>query len=163
MSSVVRRITEADLVPVVEMVHELAEYEHAAAECHLTVDALRTALFGEHPVVFGHVAEVDGEVVGTALWFLNFSTWEGVPGLYLEDLYVRPAHRGGGHGLALMAELAAECVRRGYPRFQWQVLDWNEPSIQFYRRLGAEHTSEWLGYLLTGEALAKAAQLARPS
>lgn len=160
MSSVVRRVTEADLAAVVELVYELAEYEHAVSECHLTVDALRAALFGAHPVLFGHVAEAEGEVVGTALWFLNFSTWQGVPGLYLEDLYVRQSHRGGGHGLALMAELAAECVRRGYPRFQWQVLDWNEPSIQFYRRLGARPTSEWLGYLLTGKALVEAAALA---
>lgn len=150
----VRSVAEADLASVVAMVHELAEYERAPEQCHLTVDQLRVALFGPAPALFGHVAELPGgELVGMALWFLNFSTWDGVHGVYLEDLYVRPEHRGGGHGRALLAELAAECARRGYTRLQWSVLDWNEPSIRFYRRLGAEHTSEWLGYRLDGPAL----------
>lgn len=150
----VRSVAEADLASVVAMVHELAEYERAPEQCHLTVDQLRVALFGPAPALFGHVAELPGgELVGIALWFLNFSTWDGVHGIYLEDLYVRPEHRGGGHGRALLAELAAECARRGYTRLQWSVLDWNEPSIQFYRRLGAEHASEWLGYRLDGPAL----------
>ncbi|MBO0875804.1 MAG: GNAT family N-acetyltransferase [Pseudonocardia sp.] len=140
------------------MVHELAEYERAPEQCHLTVDQLRAALFGTTPALFGHVAELPGgELVGMALWFLNYSTWDGVHGIYLEDLYVRQEHRGGGHGRALLAALAAECARRGYTRLQWSVLDWNEPSIQFYRRLGAEHTPEWLGYRLDGPALERLA------
>ncbi|WP_211261473.1 GNAT family N-acetyltransferase [Pseudonocardia acaciae] len=140
------------------MVYELAEYERAPEQCHLTVEQLRTALFGERAALFGHVAELPGgELAGMALWFLNFSTWNGVHGLYLEDLYVRPEHRGGGHGRALLAELAAECARHGYSRLEWSVLDWNEPSINFYRALGAEHMSEWHGYRLTGPALARLA------
>lgn len=150
----VRRVGEDDLSDVVAMVRGLAEYEHALEECELTVDALRTSLFGPAPVVFGHVATLDdGRVVGIALWFLNYSTWTGVPGIYLEDLYVRPEHRGAGAGRALLAELAAECVRNGYRRLQWAVLDWNTPSIDFYRRLGAELTPEWIGCRMTGDAL----------
>lgn len=149
----VRRVTPADVDAVVTMVHELAAYERAAEQCRLTVEALRTALFGERPALFGHVAEDRGEVVGFALWFLNYSTWDGAHGIYLEDLYVRPGQRGGGHGRALLAELAAECVRHGYTRLQWWVLDWNEPSIGFYRSLGAEPMSEWTVFRLAGEPL----------
>jgi len=150
----VRRVAEDDLPAVVAMVHELAAYERASAECTLTVGALRAALFGPAPALFGHVATApDGQVVGTALWFLSFSTWDGVHGVYLEDLYVRPAHRGRGHGRALLANLAALCVRRGYTRLAWSVLDWNAPSIEFYRALGALPLNEWLGYRLTGRAL----------
>jgi GNAT superfamily N-acetyltransferase len=150
---------EGDLPDLVAMVRELADYERALDQCSLTVEGLRSALFGPAPALFGHVAEVDGEVVGMALWFLNFSTWNGVHGIYLEDLYVRPRRRGNGAGRALLAELAAECVRQGYSRLQWQVLDWNTPSIEFYDRLGARPTPEWLGYRLTGVALGA---LARP-
>lgn len=135
------------------MVRELADYEKALDQCSVTVDALRSALFAPAPALFGHVAEVDGAVVGMALWFLNFSTWDGVHGIYLEDLYVRPHLRGNGAGRALLAALAAECIRAGYSRLQWQVLDWNTPSIEFYDRLGASPTPEWLGYRLTGDAL----------
>lgn len=150
----VRWVSEADLPDVVAMVRGLAEYEHALDQCELTVDALRAALFAPAPVLFGHVAVLeDGAVVGMALWFLNYSTWTGVPGIYLEDLYVRPEHRGAGTGRALLAELAAECVRKGYRRLQWSVLDWNTPSIDFYKRLGAELTPEWVGCRLTGAAL----------
>ena len=151
----VRRVREDDLPDVVAMVYELAEYERLLDECHLTVDALRTGLFGPAPVLFGHIAVREGVgTVGMALWFLNYSTWTGVPGIYLEDLYVRPEHRGGGAGRALLAELAAECVREDYQRLQWAVLDWNTPSIEFYRRLGAELTPEWVGCRMTGAALA---------
>lgn len=150
----VRLVEIADLPDVVAMVRELADYEHALEQCELTVDALHAALFGPAPVVFGHVAVLgDGRTVGIALWFLNYSTWTGVPGIYLEDLFVRPEYRGGGAGRALLAELAAECVRRGYRRLQWAVLDWNTPSIEFYQRLGAELTPEWVGCRMTGDAL----------
>lgn len=150
-----RRVEVADLPEVVAMVRELADYEHALDQCELTVDVLRAALFAPVPVVFGHVAVLgDGGTVGIALWFLNYSTWTGVPGIYLEDLYVRPEHRGDGAGRALLAALAAECVSKGYRRLQWSVLDWNTPSIEFYKRLGAELTPEWVGCRMTGDALA---------
>jgi GNAT superfamily N-acetyltransferase len=138
---------------VVGLVYELAEYERAPDECHLTADQLRGALFGDSPALFGHVAEVDGEVVGCALWFLNFSTWHGTHGIYLEDLYVRPGARGGGLGKALLTALAEECVARGYARLEWWVLNWNEPAIGFYRSLDAIPMDEWTVYRLTGAAL----------
>jgi GNAT superfamily N-acetyltransferase len=150
-------MTPDDVERVVSLVHELAEYEKSAKECGLTVEQLHTALFTEAPALFGHVAEVDGEVVGTALWFLNFSTWTGRHGIYLEDLYVRPAHRGRGLGKALLAALARECVERGYTRLQWWVLDWNTPSIEFYESLGAVPMDEWMVYRLDGDHLAELA------
>ena len=149
----IRRVTEADVPAVVELVHALARYEKAPEQCHLTEPQLREALFGESPAVFGHVAEVDGEIVGFSLWFLNFSTWEGVHGIYLEDLFVRPEHRGSGLGKALLQELARECARRGYARLEWSVLDWNEPSINFYKAAGAVPMDEWTTFRLTGAAL----------
>lgn len=149
----IRRVTEADVPEVVELVHALAEYEKASHECHLTTEQLHTALFGEAPALHGHVAELDGEVVGFALWFLNFSTWNGTHGIYLEDLFVRPAHRGSGLGKALLRTLAQECVTRGYSRCEWSVLDWNTPSIEFYKSLGAVPMDEWTVFRLTGEAL----------
>nr|WP_219632504.1 GNAT family N-acetyltransferase [Haloechinothrix aidingensis] len=135
------------------MVHELAEYEKAPEECHLTGEDLDSALFADRPALFGHVAELDGVVVGFALWFLNFSTWRGVHGIYLEDLYVRPAYRGHGLGKALLAELARECSLRGYGRLEWWVLDWNTPAIDFYRSVGAVAMDEWTVFRLTGDAL----------
>ncbi|SHG45360.1 GNAT family N-acetyltransferase [Streptoalloteichus hindustanus] len=150
----VRPVRESDVERVVELVYDLAEYERARHECHLTPDQLRAALFGERPALFGHVAEVDGEVVGFALWFLNFSTWRGTHGIYLEDLYVRPDQRGSGLGRALLTELAEECVRRGYSRLEWWVLDWNTPAINFYKSLGAVPMDEWTVYRVTDDALA---------
>jgi len=150
---VIRPVRPGDVDAVVAMVHELAAYERAADQCDLTVEQLNQALFGEHPAVFAHVAEDDGVVVGFALWFLNFSTWDGVHGVYLEDLYVRREHRGGGHGRALLAELASVCVQRGYSRLTWWVLDWNSPAIGFYRSLGAVAMDEWTTFRLTGDSL----------
>jgi GNAT superfamily N-acetyltransferase len=138
---------------VVHLVHRLAEYERAPEQCHLTPDQLRAALFGPAPALFGHVAEVAGEVVGLALWFLNFSTWDGVHGIYLEDLFVLPESRGNGLGKALLTELAEECVRRGYSRLQWWVLNWNTPAIDFYKSMGAVPMDEWTVYRLTGDPL----------
>ncbi|HLH99213.1 MAG TPA: GNAT family N-acetyltransferase [Acidimicrobiales bacterium] len=149
----IRRIQPDDVPATVGLVHELAEYERAAADCHLTVDQLHVALFGPAPALFGHVAVVDGRVVGTALWFLNFSTWQGTHGVYLEDLYVQPEQRGRGLGRALLVELARECANRGYARLEWAVLDWNTPSIGFYRSLGALPQDEWTTFRLTGPAL----------
>jgi GNAT superfamily N-acetyltransferase len=152
---VIRTATEDDVPAIVAMVHELAEYERAPGECHLTEGQLTTALFGPAPALFGHVAFVGDEPAGCALWFLNFSTWRGVHGLYLEDLYVQPAHRGGGIGRALLARLAAVCVERGFARLEWAVLDWNTPSIGFYRTLGAVPMDEWTVFRLDGAALEK--------
>ncbi|PKW19923.1 GNAT family N-acetyltransferase [Saccharopolyspora spinosa] len=149
----IRRATRADVRAMVELVHELARYEKAPELCHLTEQQLRDALFAPTPALFGHVAEVDGAVAGLSLWFLNFSTWEGVHGIYLEDLYVRPEHRGSGLGKALLQTLAQECVQRGYARLEWSVLNWNEPSINFYKAVGAIPMDEWTAYRLTGDAL----------
>nr|WP_211176922.1 GNAT family N-acetyltransferase [Pseudonocardia acidicola] len=150
---------EDDLPEVVAMVHELADYEREPESCLLTPAQLRTALFGPAPALFGHVAEVAGSdgsrrVVGCALWFLNFSTWKGVHGIYLEDLYVRPEYRGHGLGRALLATLAGICTERGYARLEWSVLDWNTPSIGFYRSIGAVGMDEWTTFRLTGTPLA---------
>jgi GNAT superfamily N-acetyltransferase len=149
----VRDVRPEDVPAVVGLVRELAEYERELASCLLTDDQLHAALFGATPALFGHVAEVGGEVVGCALWFLNFSTWRGVHGIYLEDLYVRPGMRGRGLGRALLARLAAICVERGYARLEWAVLDWNTPSIGFYRSIGAAGMDEWTTFRLDGDAL----------
>ncbi|MFF3340876.1 GNAT family N-acetyltransferase [Streptomyces flavidovirens] len=152
----IRNATPADVPVIHAMVRELAEYEKALHEARASVEQLRDALFGERPAAYAHIAETeDGEVAGFALWFLNFSTWRGVHGIYLEDLYVRPSRRGGGYGKALLASLARICVERGYERLEWSVLDWNEPSIDFYRSLGALPQDEWTVYRLTDGALAE--------
>jgi len=151
------RSAQASDVPVIRaMIRELAEYEKAVHEARATEEQLHHALFGEHPAVFGLIAEDDttGEPVGFALWFRNFSTWRGTHGIYLEDLYVRPSRRGGGHGKALLTELARICTERGYSRLEWSVLDWNEPSIGFYKSLGAVPMEEWTVFRLTDDALA---------
>lgn len=137
------------------MIRELAEYEKALHEARATQEQLHEALFGDRPAAYAHIAEDDatGEPVGFALWFLNFSTWRGVHGIYLEDLYVRPSARGGGHGKALLRELARICVERGYERLEWAVLNWNAPSIAFYESLGAKPQDEWTVYRLTDGAL----------
>ncbi len=152
----IRPARPSDVPAVVAMVHELAEYERAPEQCHLTDVQLHTALFGrgaEAPALFGHVAlDARDEPLGFALWFLNFSTWEGVHGIYLEDLYVRPPARGSGAGRALLATLASLCVERGYRRLDWWVLHWN-PAREFYASVGASAMDEWIPYRLEGEAL----------
>ncbi len=149
----VRRITPDDVPAVVGLVRELAEYEKARHEARMTEDQLSAALFGDSRALFGHVAVADGQVVGMALWFLNFSTWRGTHGVYLEDLYVQPQHRGSGLGRELLRTLADVCVQRGYDRLEWSVLDWNTPSIDFYRAAGAVPMDEWTVFRLTDEAL----------
>lgn len=156
----IREARAEDVAAVVGLVHELAEYERSPELCTLTEEQLHAAVFGPDAVASCHVAEVDGEVVGCAIWFRNFSTWRGVPGIYLEDLFVRPSHRGSGLGKALLAALAAVCAERGYARLEWQVLDWNEPSIGFYRALGAVAMDEWTTFRLDGDALATFAKTA---
>jgi GNAT superfamily N-acetyltransferase len=151
------RSAEVTDVPLIHsMIRELAEYERVPQEARATEGQLREALFGERPAAFAHIAETDeGEAVGFSLWFLSFSTWRGVHGIYLEDLYVRPGVRGGGYGKALLSELARICGERGYERLEWSVLKWNEPTIAFYEGLGARPQDEWTVYRLTDEALAK--------
>ncbi|MFC9482359.1 GNAT family N-acetyltransferase [Streptomyces griseus] len=153
----IRTATPEDIPALHALVRELAAYEKALDEVVASEEQLRRALFGDRPAAYAHVATADddnGEVIGFALWFLNFSTWRGVHGIYLEDLYVRPERRGGGHGKALLAELARICVERGYERLEWSVLDWNAPSIAFYESLGARPQDEWTVYRLTDGALA---------
>jgi GNAT superfamily N-acetyltransferase len=161
--TMVRVGRESDIEAVVAMVRELAEYERAADQVHLTAEQLHRALFaGAAPdgsrAAYLLVAELDDQPVGFALWFLNFSTWEGVHGIYLEDLYVRPTHRGSGAGRALLTELARIAVDRGYARVEWSVLNWNEPAIGFYDRIGAAPMEEWTTYRLTGSALTSLAR-----
>jgi GNAT superfamily N-acetyltransferase len=149
----VRPIRPDDVPAVVGLVRELAEYEQALGEVRLTEDQLSASLFGERSALFGHVAVIDGRVVGMALWFLNFSTWRGTHGIYLEDLYVQPQHRGRGLGKELLRTLAETCVQHGYSRLEWAVLDWNTPSIEFYKAAGAVPMDEWAVFRLTGNAL----------
>jgi len=157
--AMIRPAKPEDVADIHAMVRELAEYEKALEQANMTPQQLNIALFGEHPAVFAHVAENEqGDIVGFALWFLNFSTWTGVPGIYLEDLYVRPAARGTGYGKALLAQLARICVERGYARLEWSVLDWNEPAIAVYRSQGAVPMDEWTVNRLTGDALAAMAE-----
>ncbi|MFF0216475.1 GNAT family N-acetyltransferase [Streptomyces vinaceus] len=150
----IRSAVVEDVPFIHAMIRELAEYERVPHEARATPEQLREALFGERPAAFAHIAQAeDGEAVGFSVWFLNFSTWRGVHGIYLEDLYVRPDARGGGYGKALLAELARICVERGYERLEWAVLKWNAPTIAFYEALGARPQDEWSVYRLTGEPL----------
>jgi GNAT superfamily N-acetyltransferase len=148
----IRPVRRSDVPDVVAMVRELAEYERAAQDCHLTAAQLEAALFTERPALFGHLATIDSQPVGMALWFLNFSTWRGVHGVYLEDLYVRPSARRAGVGRALLANLAQVCAERGYDRLDWWVLHWN-PAREFYHSIEAVALDEWVPYRLTGPAL----------
>ncbi|MBM3685430.1 MAG: GNAT family N-acetyltransferase [Actinobacteria bacterium] len=154
----IRDATPADVPEILAMIRELADYERAPDAVVATTDLLHEALFCESPAAFALIAETGGgEVVGFALWFRNFSTWIGRHGVYLEDLYVRPAHRGHGYGKALLSALARIAVDRGYGRFEWWVLDWNTPAIDFYRSLGAKPMDEWTVQRVTGDALRRLA------
>ncbi|MCY0934813.1 GNAT family N-acetyltransferase [Streptomyces sp. H34-S4] len=152
----IRSAIVSDIPVIHAMIRELAEYEKVPHEARAAEEQLREALFGERPAAFAHVAVTpEGEAVGFSLWFLSFSTWRGVHGIYLEDLYVRPGVRGGGYGKALLRELARICGERGYERLEWAVLKWNEPSIAFYEAVGARPQDEWSVYRLTDGALAE--------
>jgi len=159
--STVRPARPDDVTAILTLVRDLAEYERALHEVRASETDLRQALFGEQPTVHAHVVETGGEVVGFALWFLSFSTWLGVNGIYLEDLYVRPDQRGRGLGRRLLQELAALCVARGYGRLEWSCLDWNTPAQAFYASLGAVPMEDWTVHRLTGDALRNAGA-ARP-
>ncbi|BBY54721.1 GNAT family N-acetyltransferase [Mycobacterium koreense] len=154
MSLQIRPARPGDVAAITAMVHELAAFEDAAAQCTVTETALHTALFGPAPVAHAHVALVDGAVAGTAVWFLNFSTWDGVAGVHLEDLFVRAAFRRRGVARALLATLARHCVQHGYTRLSWAVLNWNTDAIALYDTVGADPQRQWTTYRLSGPALA---------
>ncbi len=156
----IRAAVPADVARISELITELAEYERSADQAVGTPEDLRSALFAPRPALFGHVAAVGDEVIGYALWFLNYSTWTGKHGIYLEDLYVTPDMRGRGAGKALLAELASICVRRGYSRLEWWVFDWNSPAIGFFESLGAVAMPEWTTHRLAGPQLADLARTA---
>ena len=158
MSLTIRRARPGEAGLVLSLVRELAEYEKLLHEVEATEAMLEAALFAGSPLLFCEIAEWQGEPVGFAVWFVNYSTFSGRHGIYLEDLFVRPAQRGKGIGKALLAELARQCVANGWSRLQWAVLDWNTPSIEFYKSLGAELMDEWTGCRLTGPALTALAQ-----
>lgn len=154
MTETIRRATRDDIADITAMIHELAEFERAADECSVTEKQMAAALFGDSPTVHGHVAECDGRIAAMALWFLNFSTWDGVAGIYLEDLYVRPPFRRRGLARGLLAALAQECVRNGYSRLSWAVLNWNTDAIALYDGVGGRPQSQWTTYRVSGAELA---------
>lgn len=149
----IRPAAPDDVPAMVRLVHVLADHEGGGDECILTPAALEAHLFGDAPALFADVAQVDGKVVGVALWFLTFSTWHGVHGIWLEDLCVDPDHRGGGLGRALLGTLAARCLDRGYTRLEWNATVGNDPAIGLYDAVGATVKQHSLEYRLTGAAL----------
>ncbi|MEV7008105.1 GNAT family N-acetyltransferase [Streptosporangium sp. NPDC051022] len=153
----IRPATPDDVPAIIDMIRGLAEYEKALDQVETTAEQLHDSLFGSDPAVFCHIA-TDGErVAGFAIWFVTYSTWLGKHGIHLEDLFVHPGHRGQGYGKQLLTELARVCVERGYGRFEWAVLDWNIPAVEFYKSLGAGPMDEWVPYRITGKALEKLA------
>jgi GNAT superfamily N-acetyltransferase len=150
----IRRAAPPDAAAITAMIHDLARFEHAPEQCSVVETQISTALFGDHPTLRAHVAEVDGEVAAMALWFLNFSTWDGVEGIYLEDLYVQSRFRRLGLARGLLAALAQECVENNYTRLAWAVLNWNTDAIALYQAVGAVPQSEWTTYRLSGPELA---------
>ena len=154
----VRAATASDLPQVLAFIRELAVYERLEHQVVATEADLVTALFGPRPYAEVAFACLDGTPVGFALFFHNFSTFLGLPGMYLEDLYVRPARRGSGVGRALLRHVARVALERGCGRLEWSVLDWNQSAISFYMGLGARSSSEWTGYRLHGKALERLAE-----
>ena len=161
MSLHIRRARPEEAGLVLSLIRELAEYEKLLHEVEATEAAIGAALFGDNPRLFCEIAEWNGEVAGFAVWFINFSTFSGRSGIYLEDLFVRPAQRGKGIGKALLANLAKQCVANGWSRLQWSVLDWNTPSIDFYKSLGAVLMDEWTVCRVNGAALKTLAESSR--
>jgi GNAT superfamily N-acetyltransferase len=149
----IRFANESDVLVILEMIRELAEYEKLAHQVTATEEGLRQSLFSNQPAAEVLLAHLGGKCAGFALFFPNYSTFLGQPGIYLEDLFVKPHVRGKGIGLALLRSLAALAVKRNCGRVDWQVLDWNQPSIEFYKKLGAKPLDEWTTYRLTGDAL----------
>jgi GNAT superfamily N-acetyltransferase len=156
----IRPATPQDVPLILQLIRELAEYERLSHEVRATEERLHATLFGPHPAAEALITELDGEPVGFAVFFASYSTWEATPGLYLEDLFVRPSARGRGVGRELLEHLARLTVARGWARLEWRVLDWNEPSIAFYRKLGAEPLEDWTVFRVAGDALRKLARSA---
>jgi GNAT superfamily N-acetyltransferase len=157
MTLIIRSARPDDVGIAYALIRELADYEKLTHEVEATEAAIAEALFGRAPCLTCEIAEWNGEVAGFAAWFVNFSTFAGRPGIYLEDLFVRPAFRRNGIGQALLGHLARTCVDNGWARLQWSVLDWNAPSIKFYKSLGAELMDDWTLCKVTGDALARLA------
>ncbi len=151
------RALPQDCEVILELIKDLAEYEKAPHEVKATVKDLEATLFSSQPSAFCDLVKVDGETVGFAIWFLNYSTWQGKYGIYLEDLFIKPEFRGVGYGKALLKHLAKLCIENGYGRLQWWVLDWNKPAIDFYLSLGAKAMDEWTVFRVSGDALKKLA------
>jgi GNAT superfamily N-acetyltransferase len=160
MSVTIRRAGPDDTAAVFALIKELADYEKLTHEVEATEADIAEALFGDVPRLICEIAEGHGEVAGFAAWFVNFSTFAGRPGIYLEDLFVRPAFRRNGIGQALLGHLARTCLEKGWARLQWSVLDWNTPSVTFYKSLGAELMDEWTLCKITGPSLATLAERA---
>ncbi len=154
----IRKATPDDIPLILDFIRELAEYERAPEQAVATAEDLRRDGFAGEPRFFVEIAEWDGEPAGFALWFFNYSTWQGRPGLYLEDVFVRPRFRNKGIGKALLVHLARVAVEKGCGRYQWQVLDWNTPAIEFYESLGAKVMKEWLTMRVSGAAIQKLAE-----
>jgi GNAT superfamily N-acetyltransferase len=154
----IRAATANDVPAILSLIRDLAEYERAPNEVVATEASLEEALFGPRPAAEVLLGEAAGEPVAFALFFQNFSTWMGRPGLYLEDLFVKPGVRGKGYGRALLVRLAQIAAERGCGRMEWAVLDWNEPAIEFYRKLGARPNEEWTIFRLTRDGIANLAQ-----
>ena len=157
MSLSIRPARPGDAALVLQFVRELAEYEKLLHECDATEAMIDAALFGPRTSLFCDIAEWNGEPVGNAIWFLNYSTFRGRHGIYLEDLFVRPAFRGKGIGKGLMVHLARRCASEGWTRFEWAVLNWNKPSIDFYKSIGAQLKDEWTICRVSGDALQRLA------
>src|ERR1035438_6757136 len=166
MTTTIRTATEADVPQILAFIRALAVYERAPDAVTATEAGLLRDGFGPNPIYFCLIADHDGRPAGFALYFFNYSTWKGRPGIYLEDLFVQPDFRGLGIGKALLRQVAAIAVQKGCPRLQWEVLDWNTPAIDFYRAMGAEFLDEWRNVRVSGEALqelADARALGAPS
>jgi len=151
---IIRNATPADVPQILQFAKDLAVYEREPDAVSASEADLHAGLFGPNPLVEALIAEVDGVAVGSAIFYRTFSTWTGKPGFWLDDLYVRPESRGAGAGKALLVRIAALAAERGYARFEWWVLDWNEPAIGFYKKLGAKPMDEWTVMRVEGDAIA---------
>ena len=149
----IRPAKREEVGEVLQLIQDLATYEKAPDQVEASRDDLLNTIFAKEPRVFCDLVEVDGQIAGMAIWFLNYSAWQAKHGIYLEDLYIKPEFRARGYGKALLKHLAQICDREGYGRLQWWVLDWNSPAIEFYRSFGAEAMDEWTVYRTSGQAL----------
>ena len=149
----IRPAKSEEVGEVLHLIQDLATYEKAPEQVEAIEEDLLNTIFASDPRVFCDLVEVDGQIAGMAIWFLNYSTWQAKHGIYLEDLFIKPEYRGRGYGKALLKHLAKICDEKGYGRLQWWVLDWNSPAIEFYKSLGAEAMDEWTVYRTSGKAL----------